>query len=214
MGERLVSGFFIAALVCVGAMSWWFQLRGMPSVDAEALAALPPRIGVWDSFEVPMEPRVEEVLQADLNVQRSYQGPTGDLIWLYIGYYGTARRGRPEHNPSSCYTGAGWNIEATRQLAVSPEDGFRVNEYRVARGGERRLVHFWYRSHRRTGMLGGLDQNFDRMIGRLFFGRADGALVRLSTPFQAEDEVGARSRLMSFAASVDPLIAERWPKEE
>ncbi len=214
MGERSGGGFVIVALVSVGAMSWWLQLRGDPRVDTEALATLPLRIGAWNSFEVPLEPRVEEVLQADLNVQRSYQGPTGDLIWLYIGYYGTARGGRPEHNPSSCYTGAGWYIEATRQLDVSPEEDFRINEYRVVRGRERRLVHFWYRSHRRTGMLGGLDQNIDRMIGRLFFGRADGALVRLSTALREEDEVGARSRLMSFAASVDPLIAERWPKEE
>ena len=63
-------------------------------------------------------------------------------------------------------------------------------------------------------MLGGLDQNLDRMIGRIFHGRADGALVRLSTPLGEEDEIAARARLMSFAASIDPLIAESWPREE
>ena len=109
------------------------------------------------------------VLEADLNLQRAYVHPAGELIWLYIGYYGTRRGGRPEHNPSGCYTGAGWGIEATRQIDVTPEQGLRVNEYRVERAGERRLVHFWYRSHRRTGMLGGLDQNIDRTIGVFVF---------------------------------------------
>ena len=89
----------------------------------------------------------------------------------------------------------------------------RVNEYIVEREGERRLVHFWYRSVYRTGMLGGWDQNVDRFVGRLRHGRADGALIRLSTPLRGEDGVTARSRLMAFARLLDPLVAERWPTE-
>ena len=60
-------------------------------------------------------------------------------------------------------------------------------------------------------MLGGLDQNLDRLLGRLLEGRADGAFVRISTPL--DDEVLARGRLLSFAARLDPLFAERWPVE-
>ncbi|MCH2187959.1 EpsI family protein, partial [Myxococcota bacterium] len=82
------------------------------------------------------------------------------------------------------------------------------------REGQTRLVHFWYRSHRRTGMVGGLDQNIDRMIGRLMDGRADGALIRVSTPITGEDEVSARGRLLAFGAALDPILAERWPTEQ
>jgi len=213
MTQKLATALFSLLLACVGGVGWWLQLRDDPQAYPASLSTLPPQIGAWQSSDLPMEPQIEEVLDADLNLQRGYVHPGGEIIWLYVGYYGTGRGGRPEHNPSGCYTGAGWDIEETRELEVEPGNGLRVNEYRVQRDGERRLVHFWYRSHRRTGMLGGLDQNIDRIIGRLFHGRADGALVRLSTPLRPDDEVGARSRLMSFAASIDPLIAERWPEE-
>ena len=62
-------------------------------------------------------------------------------------------------------------------------------------------------------MLGGFDLNLDRLLGRLAEGRADGARVRISTPLAGESEVAARSRLMSFAAMLDPPLAERWPVE-
>jgi EpsI family protein len=156
---------------------------------------------------------VEDELRADINLQRLYVHPTGNAVWLYVGYYGTARGGRPEHTPRGCYTGAGWGIESSRRLEVDPNGVLRVNEYVVERDGERQLVHFWYRSHRKTGLLGGMDQNLDRLVGRLLEGRADGALIRLSTPLAAGDEVAARGRLLAFAATLDPLLAARWPDE-
>ena len=98
-------------------------------------------------------------------------------------------------------------------LTVDPATGLRVQEYLVERGSERRLVHYWYRSHRRTGMLGGLDQNIDRVLGQLGDGRSDGALVTLSTVLGRRDVEATRGSLIGFAAALDPLLAERWPDE-
>lgn len=200
-------------LAGVGALAWWLQLQPPLRVDATALATLPGQIGAWQAEDVPLEEAVEAELRADMNLQRLYRHPTGPQIWLYVGYYGTDRGGRPEHTPRGCYTGAGWGIESRRTLDVDPAGALRVNEYVVEREGERQLVHFWYRSHRRTGLLGGLDQNLDRLLGRLHDGRADGALVRLSTSLEGDDETAARSRLLGFAAALDPLLADRWPDE-
>ena len=70
----------------------------------------------------------------------------------------------------------------SRTVAIDPERDFHANEYVVSRRGRRRLAHFWYRSSRRTGMVGGLDLSLDHLIGRLRGGRADGALVRRQHP--------------------------------
>ena len=210
--SNLATALLIAGLLAVGAYAWSLQLRPAFDIDASALATLPMRIEVYYGEEIPLEATVESVLRADFNLQRAYYG-AGSLVWLYVGYYGTARGGRPEHTPRGCYTGAGWGIESARTLRVAPNEKLRVNEYVVERDGERRLVHFWYRSARRTGMLGGWDQNVDRFVGRLTDGRADGALIRISTPLDGADEVSARGRLLGFASMVDPLIAERWPTE-
>ncbi len=161
-------------------------------------------------MEIPLEDTVEAELRADANLQRAYVHPaTGDVVWLYLGYYGTARGGRPEHTPRGCYTGAGWAIADAR---VVPGGAGPVNEYVVEKGGERRLVHFWYRSWRTPAMTGGIDQNLDRMVGRLLAGRADGALIRVSTPITSSVEA-ARSRLAAFERELVPEVAERWPVE-
>jgi len=200
-------------LVLVGAAAWGFQLRPPLVADVRALAALPQRIGPWLGADVPVESAVEAELGADLNLQRVYRSAGGEAIWLYVGYYGTARGGRPAHTPRGCYTGAGWSILASRTITADPASGRRVHEYLVAQDGARQLVHHWYRSHRETGLLGGLDRNLDRLVGRLAEGRADGALVRLSADVTDADEIAARSRLLAFGAALEPLLAARWPDE-
>ncbi len=211
--DRTTTALLSLALVSVGAFAWWLQLAPSLRVDTSALAGLPMEIGDWRSEDLPMESSVESILSADQHVQRLFWHPSGAYFWFYVGYYGTARGGRPEHTPRGCYTGAGWGIESTRTLVVDADRDFRVNEWIVERKGEKRLVHFYYRSHRRTGMLGGLDQNVDRLLGRLQDRRADGALVRLSTRLEDDDVVSARTRLVGAAAELDPIVAEHWPEE-
>ncbi|MGH0037070.1 MAG: exosortase C-terminal domain/associated protein EpsI [Myxococcota bacterium] len=203
----------VALMLAVGAAAWWLRLGPQLDVDVEPLHDLPRHVGSWRSEDLPIGSAVESVLRADVNLQRAYRSPTGDVIWLYVGYYGTERGGRPEHTPRGCYTGAGWGIASARTLEVDPGGELRVNEYLVEREGQRRLVHFWYRSHRRTGLLGGLDQNVDRFLGRLFDRRADGALIRISTPLDAAGETAARSRLSAFGSAIDPVIGDHWPNE-
>jgi len=212
--DLAASAGLLLVLLATGAGAWSLALRPPLELDPSPLAALPFRIDSWQGQEVPLETAVESVLRADFNLQRAYAHPLGERVWLYIGYYGTERGGRPEHTPAACYRAQGWGIESRRRLAVAGVSGLRVNEYVVARGGERQLVHFWYRSFRRTGLLGGFDQMADRLAGRLATGRADGALVRLSTELGGGgDAVDGRTRLLLFAARLDPLLAEHWPTE-
>jgi len=214
--EQLGTGILCALLLAVGGLSWWLALKPALRADGSRLLELPQQIESWSGHKIPLETTVEAELRADTNVQRAYVHPSGGVVWLYIGYYGTARGGRPEHTPRGCYTGAGWSIEEARVLSIGPGSALRVNEYRVERDGEQHLVHFWYRSHRRTGILGGLDQNVDRLLGRLLDGRADGALIRISTPLPRGgdgDEIAARSRLFAFATQLDPLVGKLWPVE-
>lgn len=213
MTEGRSAALLWVVLVAAGALAWAIQLRPGLAVDTAKLGTTPHEIAGWSGEDNPLAEGVEDVLRADYHLKRTYRGPTGELVWMYLGYYGTSRGGRPEHTPRGCYTGAGWGIADSRIVTSDPTAGLRVQEYLVERSNERRLVHYWYRSHRRTGMVGGLDQNFDRLLGRLLDGRADGALVRLSTPIESDDLVAARGRLMSFAASLDPLLADRWPDE-
>ncbi|NNL67776.1 MAG: EpsI family protein [Myxococcales bacterium] len=201
-------------LLAVGSVAWSIQLRAPLEVDATPLDGLPRSIGPWRAIDIPLETGVEAILRADHNVQRVYAHPVGARIGLYVGYYGTERGGRPEHTPWVCYPNAGWSIDDHRTVELPQADGLRVNELEVQKDGNRALVHFWYRSFRSTGLLGGTDQVLDRFVGRLRHARSDGALVRLSTPLEADDDwLAARSRLASFVGPLDALLAEHWPDE-
>jgi EpsI family protein len=211
--ESLGTTALVVALLAVGAAAWGLALRPPLRVDASRLGTLPERVDGWQSEDVPLESTVESMLRADFNLQRVYQHPLGEPVWLYVGYYGTERGGRPEHTPEACYRAHGWQIRERRRLGVPASDGLHVNEYVVEQGGRRQLVHFWFRSYRSTGMTRGVDQTLDQVVGRLLEGRADGALVRLSTLLDDGDLAGARSRLLAFAAALEGQIAQHWPDE-
>jgi EpsI family protein len=209
----LGTALLVAAFLAVGAAAWALQLRPPLVVDASPLDALPPKLADWVSVDVPLETTVEAMLRADYNVQRLYRHPLGDVVWVYFGYYGTDRGGRPEHTPVECFRAHGWEVAEPRSLEVDGPSGLRVEEFVVAQGGSWQLVHYWFRSHRSTGLRGGVDQTLDRLFGRLLGGRADGSLVRISTPLRDGDRVSARSRLLPFAAALDRQLAAHWPRE-
>ena len=201
-------------LVAVGCYAWWLSLRPVLEVDSRELAGLPSQVDSWKSVEIPLEEAVESMLDADFNLQRAYVHPLGDVIGLYVGYYGTTRGGRPEHLPRLCYRAHGWSIVAQRELEIDPQLGLRANEYVVERDGRVRLVHFWYRSHRDTGILSMLGLALDHVFGRSLGRRADGALVRISIRLESPEAlVAARSKLSGFGAALDALLADRWPTE-
>jgi EpsI family protein len=203
----------VVLLVIAGGASWAFQLREPLVVDTTPLAELPAEVLSWKGRDIPMEGSVEEILRADRHLQRSYYDRAGGLVWLYVGYYGTSRGGRSEHTPWVCYPTAGWEIldEFSRTIAV--DAGSEIQEIVVQRGSERRLVHFWYRTSRSPHVVGELAHAWDRFLGRLTLGRADGAFVRLSTPLLGESPDGDRARLLSFGRALDAQLAAHWPTE-
>jgi len=212
--EHFVHALLLAGMLAVGALGWWLQLRPELAHDATALRALPDRAGAWIAEDIPLRDTVEQMLSADLSLQRIYANEkTGALAWLYVGYYGTPRGGRPEHTPWQCYPSAGWRIDESGLVVVDPGRGVFANELIVSMDGESRLVHFWYQSSRQTGLLGAFDVSLDQLRGRLGDGRADGGLVRLSTPIEEGDVRGARRRLRNLARRLIPMLVERWPSE-
>ena len=55
--------------------------------------------------------------------------------------------------------------------------------------------------------------NWDHFAGRLAEGRADGGLIRLSTPISGGDIEEASARLNHFAALLDSELDRIWPEE-
>ena len=213
--DRFANLAIVVLLAAVGAAAWWLELRPTLTSDPSSLDRISRELGGFQAEDLPVGDTVERMLQADHHVQRAYQHPHGGLVWLYLGYYGTERGGTPEHTPRACYSAHGWELLADRSLQPASLGAGAAREYRVRHGDEDRLVLFWYRSYRSTGMDSTLALATDHVLGQLVDGRADGALVRLSTPIgDGEDEAEARVRLLRFASLLEPELEANWPHEE
>lgn len=213
MGERLLTIALCVGLGLAGAGAWWLTLRSPLRPDPSSLEGLPLVIGRYQAETIAVEDIVESILNASYNVQRAYHPPLGEVVWLYLGYYSTARGGTPEHTPRACYSAHGWEVIHSATLVRDVETGRVANEYVVELADHQRLVLFWYQSFRSQDLLSTLALRLDHIQGQLSEGRGDGALVRLSTPIRDGDRDTARSRLLSFAAQLSPELIRHWPSE-
>ncbi len=208
----------IAILLVAGCAVWWLHFRMPVELDFSSINRISLKLDRWQGQEIPLSDGVENMLRADSQFQRRYVGPDADLVWLYVGYYGTERGGRPEHTPWVCYPSAGWVILSAIEMSPGGDSseesgsGGKLNELVVEQGGARRLVHFWYQTHRTKNIATEIGLTIDHVLGRLSAsGRADGALVRLSTPIDRAGIEPARQRLRDFAAALEPDLRLNWP---
>jgi len=207
-------------LAVAGCAIGWLNFRPAIEIDPGSIHEIPLTLDQWQGQEIPLSEGVEAMLRADSQIQRVYTTTTSTsdegLVWLYVGYYGTERGGRPEHTPWACYPSAGWVILSAIETCpgghsseASPD---RLNELVVELHGKRRLVHFWYQTYRTKRIATEMGLTIDHVLGRLSTsGRADGALVRLSTPIDRRGLESARDRLRNFAAALEPQLRENWP---
>jgi EpsI family protein len=213
VSERASTVAAIAILLFAGALAWSFQGREPLVPRPESLAALPYQLGGYSGIDSPVGQNVEDMLSADFNVQREYLHPLGQVLWLYLGYYGTGRGGTPEHTPAACYAAHGWEILDERRVLVDAASGHRAVEYLVESRGQQQLVLFWYRSYRGSGFGSTLALQLDHILGKLRDGRGDGALVRLSMPMNGIDRDAGRGMLISFARELERSLGGVWPAE-
>ncbi len=213
MRDRWLVAAIGVLLTAAGLAAWSLSLRTPPRSFATRLEGLPMQLGSWTGETLPIGQTVESILDATYNLQRGYTRPGDPIVWLYLGYYDTARGGTPEHTPRACYHAFGWRVAESATLLRDPERGLRATEYRIELGDEQRLVLFWYQTFRSRDLVSTLELHLDHMLGQLLHRRADGALVRLSTPIIGGDRAGARARLLDLARLLDPALVALWPEE-
>lgn len=204
----------LVLLLATGSAAWWLTLRPEPRLDVQQLAGLPPVLNGWHAVDLEMDQAVARMLRADANLQRAYVHPLGYVVFVYIGYYGTARGGTPEHTPDICYPAQGWRIRGAEEVVLGGRRArLRVREFVVEQEGQMRLVHFWYRTRTSTGITSTWALRWHHFWTRLHADRADGALVRLSTPFEQGELESARSKLQAMDLAVDAALDGVWPLE-
>lgn len=194
------------------------QLGADVAVIKKNLDKFPYAIGMWQGVDISMDEKIIRILDTDAYVFRNYATQKGDIITLYIGYYGTKKGGRSDHIPEGCYPGAGWSIltEGRSQIVIPGRrwgNPVVLNTLEVKKGDANQIVYHWYQSDRDKVIISGIQQNIHRFKNRLMLNRDDGAFVRVSMDIH-NDKTMAKDELEGFIKLVFPLIADHWPQEE
>lgn len=188
--------------------------RTTPTVDVENLGQFPLEISGFNGLEDRFSDAIYAELDADATLYRHYRRNDAQVD-LYIGYYGTAKGGRSNHNPTACLPGSGWAIidEKRADISFDPEVNQFVTSLIATRDGAYVTMYHWYLMNSNEVAGSGLSQNVKRFKNRLMNNRDDGAYVQVSV-FSNNAGLGRAQQMgLDFAREVNILLPGYWPEE-
>jgi EpsI family protein len=181
---------------------------------APPFATFPTVLGPYRMIEEGVvEQEIRDVLKADDLLTRTYVGPDGVPVSLFIAAFKTQRNGKAPHSPKNCLPGSGWSQLVNEQMTVDlPTLGPRkVNHYVVAKGGERSSVIYWYES--RDRIVGTeYSAKFYAVLDSMRYNRSDTAIVRVVVPVINSDQAAADQRAVNFIQAAFPSVREALPR--
>jgi EpsI family protein len=180
------------------------------------LSIFPARLANWDSIEVAQDEKVLAVLGPGDFMERVYQDPNHKLpdVDLFLAYFPSQRTGDTIHSPQHCLPGSGWNPEENVRVTLSlpGHDPFPANRYIIAKGGEHRLVLYWFWAHDR-GVASEYWAKYYLIRDAIQTNRSDGSLVRFVTPMlPGETPEAAQQRILPFTSAVVPILNDYIPR--
>jgi EpsI family protein len=180
----------------------------------QPLAAFPTVVGEWQGQEGTLfEDRELDILRVTDYVMRRYVDPTGQNLWLFIGYWDTQRRGAQPHSPKHCLPGGGWEpLEA--QHAMIPLNGsshlIPVNRYLIQKDQSQQLVLYWYHSQGKA-VASEVTAKLQLVKNSITRNRTDGALIRITSPVvDSVDETFAYQ--VAYVQALYPRLKEFLPE--
>jgi EpsI family protein len=182
---------------------------------AGPLAAFPAQVGGWRMVQdVKIEPEIQDILQADDLLNRSYLNPAGNTgVYLFIAYFKTQRSGQAPHSPKNCLPGSGWEPIESEPITIDVpgrSEPIRSNRYVVAHGDEKSVVLYWYQSHNRI-IASEFAAKFWLVADSIKYHRSDSSLVKVVVPVRDGDIDAATKAAVAFVQALFPDLTRQLP---
>jgi EpsI family protein len=202
-------------LLLEGAVFYAVAFRSENVARVGPLSAFPAQFGGWRmAQDVKIEPEIQEILQADDILNRSYLSPAGNTgVYLFIAYFKTQRSGQAPHSPKNCLPGSGWEPIESGPIAIDvPGRGqpIRSNRYVVAHGEEKSVVLYWYQSHNRI-IASEFAAKFWLVVDSIKYRRSDSSLVKVVVPVRNGDTDAATRIAVDFVQTIFPDLTRQLP---
>jgi len=171
-------------------------------------------LGNWGMVsESQIDKETQELLRADDSMNRSYMGPDGANLNLFVAFFKTQRAGVTPHSPKVCLPGSGWTPKDSRILKVTVPGEDRpvdINRYVVARGERQSVVLYWYQTAHRV-IASEYKAKLYLMADSLRYRRSDTWLVRVVSPVANGDVQRAEANALRFVDSVYTPLKSYMP---
>jgi len=143
-------------------------------------------------------------------LSRRYEAANGGKVTLYIGYHDGGPQSGEIHSPRHCLPGAGWQqLSATRTVLVQPHDAIHLARAVYQKGQSRELFFYWFQV-RGESIADEYRLKLAGITGALVHGRKDAGFIRVSVPFEADEQEAAATGA-SFIRELYPLLREFIP---
>lgn len=198
---------WLTAGILLGASVLLHSLRhGETIIHRKALAELPYNFADWTGQEHPLQDRIIQAVSVTDYTNRIYVNASGTPVQLYVGYYASQKTGDTIHSPKNCLPGSGWDPVHSAYLSIVLDGGrtIVVNEYVIQQDLNKQMVFYWYQTHDRV-IANEYSAKFWMVADAISRNRTDGALVRVITPIEGNED-DARNRLLHFTQLLFPKL--------
>jgi len=199
-------GILLSVFLLLQTMS-----HGEAIVPRQPLQDLPYALAAWTGKDQALQQDVLRVVGVSDYTNRYYTSSSEPSVQLYVGYYASQRTGDTIHSPKNCLPGSGWDPIRSGYVTLQLTNGRKivVNEYVIQQDQNKQLVFYWYQGRGRV-IASEYAGKLCLVADALSRNRTDGALVRLVTPMQ-DDEEKARARLTDFTQELFPALEKLIP---
>jgi EpsI family protein len=133
-----------ALLLCLFA-----EGRRIETPEVVQLDSLPFKLGAWEGRDIPIDPKIEEMLTFDKGLRRLYRSPFGEEVHLWVMYWATSARtfeSAEIHHPDICWPTRGFHIDRRSERQVDSAELGRpitasVSHY--SQGDRHQVVLYW-----------------------------------------------------------------------
>lgn len=204
--------FAIVAILLMLSCSYLYLHRDIVVPTNRPLSSFPVQIGKWVmSGETFMSDSIIDNLKPTDYLMRTYKNERGEMVSLYVGYHGGGKESGEIHSPKHCLPGSGW-LESSSQKMVITVDGGLIRHVQAVyqKGMSRDMFFYWFQVMGKT-----LDNEYalklHEIINSALYRRRDAAFIRISVPFETDEESAWR-RGEAFIKEIHPVLSDFLPK--
>lgn len=203
---------FITVYLLLIIAGFYIHLHADAAVPInKPLVGLPRHLGDWSmTSESEFSQGVLDVLKPTDYVSRYYVGKGGERVGLYVGYHSGGKGTGGIHSPKHCLPGSGWFEASSERTSLEVEgQPLKLVKAIYQKEDSRELFLYWFQARDRS-LNDEYSLKLAEISGSLFHSRRDTAFIRVSVPFETDQE-RALATATAFIRDFHPVIMEYLP---